>query len=95
MFSSMTKSSLKCSADVKADNIFRTKNSAVSCHNRELEDFVSHQSRILSVAKLERRKSYAHQRETTGFSSDCLQLHSFSKWELLEIFYQSSLIVDC
>ena len=29
------------------------------------------------------RKSYAHQRETTGPSSDSLRLRPFSKWELL------------
>ena len=31
----------------------------------------------------ERWKTYAHQRETTGSSSDSLQLRPFSKWELL------------
>ena len=28
-------------------------------------------------------KNYAHQRESTGPSSDCLQLRPFSEWELL------------
>ena len=28
-------------------------------------------------------KSYAHQRQTTGTSSDSLELRQFSKWELL------------
>ena len=28
-------------------------------------------------------KNYAHQRETSGTSSDSLQLRPFSKWELL------------
>ena len=36
-----------------------------------------------SLALPEGRKSYAHQRETTGSSSDSLQLHPFSNLELL------------
>ena len=36
-----------------------------------------------SVAQPEHRKSYAHQRETIGSSSDSLHLRPFSKWELL------------
>ena len=40
-------------------------------------------------------KSYAHLRETTGSNNDSLQLHPFSKWELLlkERIYEQFLIV--
>ena len=40
--------------------------------------------RTISISGIARTpKSYVHQRETTGSSSDSLQLHPFSKWELL------------
>ena len=38
---------------------------------------------VKAMTKPEHRKSYAHQRETTGSSNDSLQLHPFSKWKLL------------
>ena len=37
---------------------------------------------VFTVALPECRKKYTHQRETTGSSSDSLQLRPFSKWEL-------------
>ena len=38
---------------------------------------------IMMIAKPDRAKSYAHQRETTGSGNDSFHLRPFSKWELL------------